>query len=200
MATSELPDDQFTQDFRTQRRNYSDGDTRLGDHDRLWYDGRTRTIRVYDGTAGGTIVAGADYIDGNLNLDDFLTNDDLADYATTAYVDSAISAITGDSSEHVTDAELTMALVPYATIEYANSLLDDSSVPVTPAELDAAVFGLASEAYVDASIPDLSPRATAPSSPAAGMIAVDDGSDWSGVSGSVESLVVFIAGSWTKLA
>jgi len=50
----------FTQDFRTQRRNYEDGDTRIGEKDRLWYDGITNTIRISDGeTPGGLAVGGA---------------------------------------------------------------------------------------------------------------------------------------------
>jgi hypothetical protein len=49
----------FTQDFRTQRRNYEDGDTRIGEKDRLWYDSNTNTIRISDGeTPGGIAVSG----------------------------------------------------------------------------------------------------------------------------------------------
>jgi hypothetical protein len=48
----------FTQDFFTSRRNYGDGDTRIGDQDRLWYDSITNTIRIGDGTPGGRIVSG----------------------------------------------------------------------------------------------------------------------------------------------
>lgn len=49
----------FTQDFRTQRRNYNDGDTRIGEKDRLWYDSITNTIRISDGeTPGGIAVSG----------------------------------------------------------------------------------------------------------------------------------------------
>jgi hypothetical protein len=49
----------FTQDFRTQRRNYTDGQTRVGETGRLWYDSDSNTIRVGDGeTAGGVIVGG----------------------------------------------------------------------------------------------------------------------------------------------
>jgi len=56
----------FTQDFRTQRRNYNDGETRIGEKDRLWYDSNTNTIRISDGvTPGGTVIggggAGGDY-------------------------------------------------------------------------------------------------------------------------------------------
>jgi hypothetical protein len=56
----------FTQDFRTQRRNYNDGDTRIGEKDRLWYDSNTNSIRISDGeTPGGVAVGGAggsDYV------------------------------------------------------------------------------------------------------------------------------------------
>lgn len=51
--------DQFTQDFRTQRRNYDDGLTRIGEIGRLWYESETKTIRISDGvTPGGIVVAG----------------------------------------------------------------------------------------------------------------------------------------------
>ncbi len=56
----------FTQDFRTQRRNYNDGETRIGEKDRLWYDSNTNSIRISDGeTPGGVAVGGAggsDYV------------------------------------------------------------------------------------------------------------------------------------------
>ena len=49
----------FTQDFFTSRRNYDDGDTRIGQVGRLWYDSLTNTIRVSDGTTpGGIEVSG----------------------------------------------------------------------------------------------------------------------------------------------
>ena len=48
----------FTQDLRTQRRNYEDGNTRIGEQDRLWYDSNTNTLRIGDDvTAGGKAVA-----------------------------------------------------------------------------------------------------------------------------------------------
>jgi len=52
--------DNFTQDFRTQRRNYDDGRTRTDKQaGRLWYSSEDRTIRVSDGvTPGGIVVAG----------------------------------------------------------------------------------------------------------------------------------------------
>ena len=49
----------FTQDFFTSYRDYSDGDTRIGQLHRLWYDSATNTIRVSDGeTPGGIVVSG----------------------------------------------------------------------------------------------------------------------------------------------
>lgn len=51
----------FTQDFRTQRRNYADGQTRIGELGRLWYDSESNTIRVSDGeTEGGIVVGGGE--------------------------------------------------------------------------------------------------------------------------------------------
>ena len=46
----------YTQDFFTDRRNYGDGNVRIGQMDRLWYDPLTNTIRVGDGNPGGRIV------------------------------------------------------------------------------------------------------------------------------------------------
>lgn len=49
----------FTQDLFTSRRNYTDGNTRVGQAGRLWYDDNTRSFRIGDGvTPGGTIVGG----------------------------------------------------------------------------------------------------------------------------------------------
>jgi hypothetical protein len=50
----------FTQDFRTQRRNYNDGTTRVDRQvGRLWYASEDQTIRVSDGaTPGGIILVG----------------------------------------------------------------------------------------------------------------------------------------------
>ena len=49
----------FTQDLFTSRRNYPDGNVRIGEIDRLWYDSLTNTIRIGDGNPGGRIVSGA---------------------------------------------------------------------------------------------------------------------------------------------
>jgi hypothetical protein len=49
----------FTQDFRTQRRNYDDGQTRIGELGRIWYDSVSNTLRIGDGeTRGGVVISG----------------------------------------------------------------------------------------------------------------------------------------------
>jgi len=105
----------FTQDFRTQRRNYDDGLTRIGEIGRLWYESETRTIRISDGvTPGGILVAGggsaggalapgdnislltndANYVSEGANLSVF-TND--TGYITSADVPTNLSGFTNDT-------------------------------------------------------------------------------------------------------
>lgn len=48
----------FTQDFFTSRNNNADGNIRIGQLDRLWYDPITNTIRIGNGSPGGRIVSG----------------------------------------------------------------------------------------------------------------------------------------------
>tara|TARA_R110000803_G_scaffold91491_2_gene158904 strand:+ start:677 stop:1102 length:426 start_codon:yes stop_codon:yes gene_type:complete len=57
----------FTQDFRSQRRNYDDGNTRIGELDRLWYDSITQTLRISDGVTPGGILVGL--MSGTAELD-----------------------------------------------------------------------------------------------------------------------------------
>ena len=49
----------FVQKFFTSYGKFTDGETRTGELNRLWYDSNTNTIRIGDGTAGGKIVSGA---------------------------------------------------------------------------------------------------------------------------------------------
>ena len=49
----------FIQKFFTGRQSYGNGETRIGELDRLWYDSITNTIRISDGTPGGKIVSGS---------------------------------------------------------------------------------------------------------------------------------------------
>ena len=58
----------YTQDFFTDRRNHGDGDTRIGQMDRLWYDPVTNTIRVGDGNPGGRIVGFGGNTTANANI------------------------------------------------------------------------------------------------------------------------------------
>ena len=47
----------FTQDLFTQRRNYEDGNTRIGQLDRIWYDEHRNAFYISDGvTPGGKLI------------------------------------------------------------------------------------------------------------------------------------------------
>jgi len=49
----------FTQKLFTSYHGYSDGDTRIGEKNRIWYDSNTNTLRIQlDNTPGGTIIGG----------------------------------------------------------------------------------------------------------------------------------------------
>ena len=52
----------FTQDLFTQRRNYEDGNVRIGQLDRIWYDEHRNAFYIGDGvTLGGKLIgAGGD--------------------------------------------------------------------------------------------------------------------------------------------
>lgn len=61
----------YTQDFFSQRRNYNDGTTRIGDLGRLWYDSSSNTIRVANGAPGGQIVGTVTANPFNQNLNTY---------------------------------------------------------------------------------------------------------------------------------
>ena len=49
----------FTQDLFTQRRNYEDGNVRIGQLDRIWYDQHRNAFYIGDGaTLGGKLIGG----------------------------------------------------------------------------------------------------------------------------------------------
>lgn len=49
----------FTQDLFTQRRNYEDGNVRIGQLDRIWYDEHRNAFYIGDGiTPGGRLIGG----------------------------------------------------------------------------------------------------------------------------------------------
>jgi hypothetical protein len=58
--------DPFTQDFRSQRRNYADGTTRVGEAGRLWYESSDNTIRIGDGVTPGGIIISSNGTTGQL--------------------------------------------------------------------------------------------------------------------------------------
>jgi hypothetical protein len=49
----------FTQDLFTQRRNYQDGNVRIGQLDRIWYDEHRNAFYIGDGTTPGGRLIGA---------------------------------------------------------------------------------------------------------------------------------------------
>lgn len=58
----------FIQKFNTSRQNYDNGNTRIGEKDRLWYDSNSNTIRISDGVTPGGIVVSAGSGGGSLNF------------------------------------------------------------------------------------------------------------------------------------
>lgn len=89
----------FTQDFFTSRRNYTDGNTRIGQTDRLWYDKFTNTIRIGDGnTPGGIIVSGGGAL-AQIQSDWTQTDTSRVDYIKNKPDVGAIQTIIADTGE-----------------------------------------------------------------------------------------------------
>jgi hypothetical protein len=58
----------FVQELFTSRKNYGDGETRVGQAGRLWYENDTNSIRISDGVRpGGRIVAGGVWYNNTTN-------------------------------------------------------------------------------------------------------------------------------------
>ena len=96
----------FTQKLFTSFHSYPDGNTRIGELNRIWYDSNTNTLRIQLDTVtpGGTIIAGGGQSDytllpatetrlGGVKIGDNIYVDgegkisvNLEDYATTEYV------------------------------------------------------------------------------------------------------------------
>ena len=105
----------FTQDLFTSRRNYPDGDTRIGQKNRIWYSSASNTLRIQlDDTPGGTVIgsgAGGFIHFGDLSVTtnsaigggtlSYNSNNgvfsfrpaDLSTFATTTYVNNQITAV-----------------------------------------------------------------------------------------------------------
>ena len=89
----------FTQDFFTSRRNYIDGNTRIGETDRLWYDKNTNTIRIGDGsTPGGIIVSGGGAL-AQIQSDWAQTDNTRVDFIKNKPDVGAIQTIIADTGE-----------------------------------------------------------------------------------------------------
>lgn len=102
----------FTQDLFSSYRGYSDGNTRIGETNRIWYDSNTNSMRIGDGsTPGGVIIAGGGGLvlqalsvstntaanGGSLTYNNGVFSyspADLSSFATTSYVNSIKDRIT----------------------------------------------------------------------------------------------------------
>lgn len=76
----------FTQKLFTSYQPYSNGDTRIGELNRIWYDSNTNTFRIQlDDTPGGTIITGGSSGNGNV-----ITNN-YGNVNVAAYIDTFIT-------------------------------------------------------------------------------------------------------------
>jgi len=127
----------FTQDFRTQRRNYEDGETRIGELDRLWYDSGTNSIRIGDGETPGGVVVGGGAGGGDYTLP------------------TASTTVKGGVKIDGTTIAITNQVIRVGTVPYS-SLSGTPTIPTNNNELtngaayitSAALSGLATETYV----------------------------------------------------
>ena len=148
----------FTQDFRTQRRNYNDGETRIGEKDRLWYDANTNTIRISDGETPGGVVVGGSGGGGDYTLPTATTTVKggvKVDGTTITINNQIISATQPDLSIYATQSYVTSRgyLTSVGTISYndlsnkptlfSGSYTDLSDKPTIP-----SLTGYATETYV----------------------------------------------------
>lgn len=104
----------FIQKFNTSRQNYDNGDTRIGEKDRLWYDSNSNTIRISDGvTPGGRVVSG-----GGGGAINFGTIDNLGNTGTTY---SNISTLEFDSSTGFTLTDLGSGSLKVTLVGYVGN-------------------------------------------------------------------------------
>lgn len=127
----------FTQDFRTQRRNYNDGQTRVGEIGRLWYDSETNTIRIGDGETEGGIIVGGGEGGGSYTLP------------------TASTTVKGGVKVDGTTITIANQIISVGTVSY-NSLTDKPTIPTSTNELsndagfitNSALTGFATETFV----------------------------------------------------
>jgi len=104
----------FTQDLFSSRRNYADGNVRLGEKDRLWYDSITNTIRIGDGVTPGGQVISAGGGQGNYS------NANVASYLPVYGGNIALTAITSNTSTWTFSTDGNLAIP--GNINYANGI------------------------------------------------------------------------------
>ena len=148
----------FTQDFRTQRRNHDDGETRIGEKDRLWYDSNTNTIRISDGETPGGVVVGGSGGGGDYTLPTASTTTKggvKVDGTTITISNQIISAVQQDLSSYATQTYVTTRgyLTSVGTISYNDlsnkpTLFSGSYTDLTDKPTIPSLTGYATETYV----------------------------------------------------
>ena len=89
----------FTQDLFTSRRNTGDGNIRIGQRDRIWYDSNTNTLRIGDGvTPGGVVISGGGAL-AQIQSDWTQTDTSRVDYIKNKPDVGAIQTIIADTGE-----------------------------------------------------------------------------------------------------
>jgi hypothetical protein len=130
----------FTQDFRTQRRNYNDGDTRIGEKDRLWYDSNTNSIRISDGeTPGGIAVGGAGGSDYTLPTATTTVKGGVkVDGTTITISNQVISGFSGDYDDLTNKPDL--SVYQLSTNAFSGSYTDLTNKPTIPNRLSIGLI------------------------------------------------------------
>ena len=144
----------FTQDLRTQRRNYDDGETRIGEKDRIWYDPNTNTMRVSDGeTPGGVIIGGFTTGGGSYSLPtatSTIKGGVKIDGATIAINNQVISVVNGVFTTGSYSDPSWITGLAYSKLTGAPPVPTNNNQLTNGAEYitSSALSGLATETYV----------------------------------------------------
>jgi len=100
----------FTQKLFTSFHSYPDGNTRIGELNRIWYDSNTNTLRIQLDTVtpGGTVIAGAG-----------------SDYTLLPATDTRLGGVkVGDNIYVDGEGKISVDLSEYATTEYVNTQIE----------------------------------------------------------------------------
>lgn len=103
----------FTQDLFTSRRNLDDGNTRIGDTDRIWYDSNRNAFYISDGVTEGGILIGTGGSNGNVSGNNY-SNVNVAAYlsytSTTGNLDLGNLYITDETiGGKIADRDITLS-------------------------------------------------------------------------------------------